>query len=368
MIAASLLVLLALPAQSPEAQARFNRAVELQRSGSFAEAEREYRAVLRLAPDYAEAQANLGAVLARLDRYPEAVAAYERALRLAPNLAQVRLNLGIAHYRKGDFPKAAEALRTFLELSPDNAQARQLLGLALVESGRDAEAVDVLSEVLHAAPADPAALYGLGLATLRLQRAGVFAIIDRLDVTPGGKPAAHLLRGQALLGGHEFERAVAELDQAARLEPNLPRLDYSLGLTYFKLGRNAQALEAFTRELARNGSDFSTLYYLPYLHEAQENLAEARRYLERALALDRESAEGNALLGKILVKEGKPAEALGPLEAAVAKDPASADRHYLLARAYQQVGRKEDAAREFAEVQRLKKLELERDRARTPKP
>ncbi|MDQ3255005.1 MAG: tetratricopeptide repeat protein, partial [Acidobacteriota bacterium] len=85
------------------------------------------------------------------------------------------------------------------------------------------------------------------------------------------------------------------------------------------------------------------------------------------LKLEPQSPEANALLGKILVKQGKSAEALQPLESAVRQDPTDPDKRYLLARVYQTLGRRQDATREFAEVQRLKARQLETDRVRTPK-
>jgi Flp pilus assembly protein TadD len=56
------------------------------------------------------------------------------------------------------------------------------------------------------------------------------------------------------------------------------------------------------------------------------------------------------------------------LELAASKKPNDHELRYTLARVYQQLGRKEDAAREFAEVQRLKAEQLKKDRANTPRP
>src|SRR5262249_52224499 len=126
------------PGQQPvsEISAKFNRALDLQRRGAWSEAEAEYRAVVALAPDYAEAQANLGVVLSRLGKYDGAISAFESALGLNRELKPILLNLGIAHYRAGQFGKAAEALENFLASSPDNTQAHQLAGLSFVELGR----------------------------------------------------------------------------------------------------------------------------------------------------------------------------------------------------------------------------------------
>jgi len=368
----SILVLLLTPPfrqqPSSDLSTQFNRAVELQQQGKLKEAADEYRTLLKLKPDYAEAHANLGVVLSRLGHYEEAVASYESALRLNPRLIPILLNLGIAHHRAGQFAKAAEALERFLATAPAHVQARQLLGVSLVELGRDADAVPHLEQTLSAAPRDPAVLYSLGRAYLRLRRPGFRATLERLAAFPDGLPALHLLQGQAFLGDQEYEQAVEELQAAAKLNPELPRLQYSLALSYLKLGRHKEAISAFEGELRRQPQDFTTLYYLAYLQEAEGHLPAAQQYLNHALKLDAESAEANALAGKMLFKQGKAAEAVKPLETAVAKKPTDPDPRYLLARVYQQLGRREEAAREFAEVQRLKAEQLKNDRANTPKP
>lgn len=355
-------------AQQPEAAAQFNRAVQLQQQGKLDEAAAEYRSLLKTKPDYAEAHANLGAVLARLGKLDEAVASYDAALRLNPNLTPIKLNLGIAHYRAGQFAKAVEAFGSFLDRQPDSAQARQLMGISLVELGRDAEAIKQLEMNLQATAENAAALYSLGLAYLRLDKPELRWAIERLEKLPAGRPASHLLKGQAFLAGREYERAIAEFQAAEKLNPDLPKLNYSLGLAAQQLGRNKEALAAFEAELRRSPADRATIYYLAYVNEAEGNLEAAAKHLAELLKSDADSPEVNALNGKILFKQGKPSEAVKPLEKAAAKKTGDHELRYTLARVYQQLGRKEDAAREFAEVQRLKAEQLKKDRANTPRP
>ncbi len=104
------------------------------------------------------------------------------------------------------------------------------------------------------------------------------------------------------------------------------------------------------------------------MQEAEGDLTAARKNLEAAIKLAPQSTEANAMLSKILSKQGNGADALGALEKAVAADPTDPVKRYQLARLYRQLGRKADADREFAEVQRLKDEQLKKDRARTPKP
>ncbi|HEU4390721.1 MAG TPA: tetratricopeptide repeat protein [Blastocatellia bacterium] len=354
--------------QSPEVAARFDRAFELQRQGLLREAVEEYRAVVRAAPDYAEAHANLGSVLSRLGQGDEAISSYETALRLNPKLTPVLLNLGIIYFRLGQFTKAADALERFLAATPGSAQARGLLGLALVELGRDKDAVPHLEATLAVAGEDPAVLYALGLTYLRLDRPEFRKMADRLAAIPSGGALSHLLLGQSLLAKASYQLAVDELQQAAKLNPELPRLHYSLGLSFLMMGDRQQAIASFKNELDRKPNDFWSLYYLATAHEAEGNDDSARQYLDAALKLEPKSPEVNGMLGKLLVKQNKYAEALAPLEAAVADPAADSSTHYLLARVYQRLGRRKDAEREFAETERLKGKQLERERSRALKP
>lgn len=371
MMYAVLLLLLALSptTQQPshDVSAQFQRGVALQQQGRLEEAAAAYRELLKVAPNYAEAHANLGAVLARLGRHAEAIAAYEAALKINPNLTPVYFNLGLAHYRANHPAAAVAAFRQLLSISPTAVQARQMLGIALVELGRDEEAVAELEQTLDTPP-DAAALYSLGLAYVRLHRTKVNNIIARLESFPAGAAAAHLLRGQMWLARFEFEKAVEELKQAQAMNPELPRLNYSLGLAYYKLGRNQEALAAFTEELRRQPQDTLSVFYLALLNEADGRIEEARRQIEIVRTVQPDSPEVNALYGKILLKQGKAAEAVAPLELAIKHSPDDAEKRLQLARAYQQSGRRQDAAREFAAVQKLKQQQLERDRANTPKP
>ncbi len=367
--ALTLIFALALPAQqSTELTEQFHRAVTLQQQGKLDEAAAEYRALLQRKPDYVEAQANLGVVLARLGKFDEAIQAYEAAYKLAPQLTPILLNLGIAYYRAGQFAKAAEVFPQFLAKQPNATQARQLYGLSLAALGKDDEAIQQLEPTLDVAPPDAAVLYTMGLSYLRAGKSGFRATLERLAAFPAGRPALHLLQGQAFLRDQEFEQALEELQTAEKLNPDLPRLYYVLGLAHQQLAHHAEAIRAFENELRRVPQDAATLYALASVLEADGNTTAAETHVRAALQLTPNAAEANALLGKILVKQNKPAEAVPPLERAVKQDATDPEKRYLLARAYQQLGRREEAAREFAEVQKLKAAKLKKDRENTPKP
>ncbi len=366
------IVMTLLPApQAPDLATQFQRqfqeAVALQQQGKFTEAAAAYRALLKRNPAYVEAQANLGVVLARLGKYDEAVIAYERALKLAPHLIQIELNLGIAHYRAGQIAKAALVFERFLTQQPQNTQARQLYGLALNTLGRDAEAIAQLRQTLAAAPPDAAVLYALGQSCLRAGQAGLQDALQRLAAFPAGLPALHFLQGQAFLRDGEHEQALDELRKAEKLNPDLPRLPFTIGLALTQLTRYKEARAAFEQQLRQTPNDTPAHYYLAAAAEAESDLATALQHVKIALKQDPSAAEANALLAKILFAQNKPVLALAPLNRAIARQPNDPAHRYLRARIYRALKRNAEANREFAEVQRLKADQLKSDREKTPK-
>ncbi len=361
MVLISFLFLFIFPPQQVDVSAQFSQAVALQQQGKFQEAATEYKNILTRKPDYVEAQANLGVVLARLGKNEEAISAYETALNLAPQLTQIWLNVGILHYRVSQFEKAINAFDKFLAAHPNHIQARQLLGLSLVEIGYNTAAIEQLEPTLTAAPNDPAVLYSLGLAYLRTNKP-TQNIIEQLNSFPAGVASSHQLAGLAKLAKFEFESAIAELKQAQKLNPELLRLNYSLGLCFYKLGLNKDGLEAFEAEYLRSPKDFTTLYYLALLHEAEGNIEAAKKYVDQALAMQPTSIETITILGKILARQGNNREAALAIEKAIAQDPKDSMKHYLLGKIYRELGRREDSNREFNEARRLKAEEAKTDR------
>ncbi len=166
----------------------------------------------------------------------------------------------------------------------------------------------------------------------------------------------------------QFEKAVGDLEGARRLNPELPRLHYFLGLAYFETERFDDARTAFESELKRAPKDVSSLCFLASMDDKEGRFESERRRLDVALSVEPASPDANWLMGKILTAQGRATEAVRPLQVAVSGDPLDTQKRYQLARAYQQIGRKEDAERELAEMKRLQALEFEKDQSKIIKP
>jgi hypothetical protein len=122
-----------------------------------------------------------------------------------------RANALVAERRLAD---AEREIARALDAAPDDLRALKLLALVRFRLGRLEEAGAAYRRVTEAAPADGAARLNLGLIALKLER---------------------------------FADAADELGTAVRLRPDDPRTHGYLAYALQRLGRNAEAAEAFRR-------------------------------------------------------------------------------------------------------------------------
>lgn len=94
------------PAPDAEIQSHFAAAQQAQRQNDYATAEKEYKSVIALAPEFAEVHMNLGLVYQLQNRFPEAMIEFRRALKLKPSLTGANFSWGsiTAKWAKGPRP------------------------------------------------------------------------------------------------------------------------------------------------------------------------------------------------------------------------------------------------------------------------
>jgi Tetratricopeptide repeat. len=86
-------------------------------------------------------------------------------------------------------------------------------------------------------------------------------------------------------------------------------------------------------------------------------MAEAERLLNKAVELEPNSPEAHYLLGQLALAQGKSAKAEDELKKSIARDPNRSEAHFALSSLCRRLNRKDQAAKEFAEFQRLKRTE-----------
>ncbi len=244
-----------------------------------------------------------------------------RELAAAQDTARVPLLLELAGLRAqqpAEVLRLADEALTQLHGHPApafEARARLLRATALEVQGEypmslaEAERAESLAMTLHADSLRDAASLAAGRALWRLSRftpalARAESAVARL-ATRG--PSIALARGYNLIGGiqHSMGKLDAALDRylaALRLgeelrdEEMIARAHNNIGLVYWDLGRNTDALAALQRALAllergARPSLTNTLNNIGLVLLELRRPREAIPYLERALVLDRASGD-----------------------------------------------------------------------------
>jgi tetratricopeptide (TPR) repeat protein len=273
--------------KSPAIEAHFTAAQQAQREKDYATAEREYRAVLALAPAFAEVHMNLGLVYQLEDRAAEAMAEFRNALKIKPGLAGANFFLGVDYCKLGEGAKAIPYLRAALKAEPDRPDTWLWLATAQEIAGQWQAEVATLHRALELRPTDVDLLYLLGSVYERL---GKQEVAHLAKVAPGSSRSEQLL-AESYASSNEWPSAVLHFQNALAASPGQPGLHTKMGEVFLHAGKVNQAIREFEEELLRNRD---SLRALARRGEARLILGDTNAALqdwERAVAMDVEQTE-----------------------------------------------------------------------------
>jgi tetratricopeptide (TPR) repeat protein len=274
------------------------QAIAFHQAGRLAEAERLYRQVLAVRPDFGEVHVNLGAVLMFQGRLTEGEAASRRGIELKPDYAQGHYRLGDILAFQGRFDEAVTCYRKALVLKRDYAEAHNNLGNALLQQ-------DKLEEAEAAYRGAIAARHGFAEAYNNL--------------------------GNLLIQQSRPDEAIVSYRRAVEAKPHFSEAHNNLGHILLQQEKPDEALLSFRRALAAKPEYAEALSNIGAALAKQGNLEDARASCLRAIAAKSDYAEAHSNLGNVLKMQGKLAEAEACYRKAIAVKPDYAD-------AYKQLG------------------------------
>jgi tetratricopeptide (TPR) repeat protein len=263
----------------------------------FDDEERVLRQWLALDPKNADAQYRLGLLLFA-DASPEAVPLFESAASSSPELKP-----GVDGLRV--------ALKTALGASTSPAARLTDCGRTLAAIGEWPLALRTFSRATQADAQD--ALAWAWLAEARQQTGGPSArqsqsgqaALDALQRAAGLAPDSaqiHAMFGLYWQRQRDWQKARAEFESAARLEPQNPVWQISLGDVYVHLGDLVTALTYYQDAVSLSPGDAQTWRALALFSVENDVDVEGvgRDAALRAYALDSENAQGLDILGRAL--------------------------------------------------------------------
>ncbi|HTT64124.1 MAG TPA: tetratricopeptide repeat protein [Bryobacteraceae bacterium] len=264
-----------------------------------------------------------------------------------PSLAEKAVNLALAG-------RCTEAIPLLRQASTESADkdARRLTGKFGVRCAmllnHQSEATSFLSRLQEEFPNDPDILF---LAVHMYSDLAYRNSQQLMRVAPDSKEVLRLNAENFEKAG-DARKAIGEYRVLLQRDPGEPGIHYRIGGLILEnlgaAGKLEDAKNEFEEELKIDPRNASAQYYLGELARQQDQPAEAIEHYAMAAKLAPDFPEAQFRLGRSLLDAGKSAEAVGPLERAAKLAPDNPTVHLALATAYQRMGRKDDAAREFA--------------------
>jgi tetratricopeptide (TPR) repeat protein len=328
------------------------------------------RRALAIDPNLPQANNNIGILYYERDEFDQAGAHYRRALELAPNYAEAWSNLGNARRAQKNYDEALVAYRQARQLRPDYADAINNMGTALREMGRLTEAESTYRHALALKPGDPGVLNNLALA---LKDAEQFTEAAELLTRSLAADASNVktLTCLALVRLEQKQVSDAEVtaQRALSLAPDEPEAISALGLVRFEQQKSDEAMALFRRAIALKPGHADSHNNIGNILKEDGQLAAARAEYERAIELDPHEAAYyfNLADAKKFARGDAHLAAMERLAAEhrALPDTARSRLSFALSKAYDDLGRHDDAFRWMREGNEIKRRRVGYDEART---
>jgi Tfp pilus assembly protein PilF/serine/threonine protein kinase len=261
-----------------------NQGVALVARNEVAGAINSFNKALEIDPRFARAQACLGSALLEKKDLDGAHAACNAAIASDPELAIAHANLGLVLQARGDLKAAAAALRKAEMLDPRDSEFPFSLGMVLLD---DRDVDGALKEYRQA-------------VTLNQRHA-----------------RAHHNIGVLLMRRNELDGALAAFFKAVESKPRYVSAHLHIGVLLSRRGDERGAISAYRKVLAIDPEDTPTLTNLAALLVNRRELTEAAVLCHRAIKKEPNSPHGHGVLGRVLLQQGKFADACESLRRAI---------------------------------------------------
>ena len=277
----------AVPASSTDVPTLLKDAIAAYSDGRADDAEQLSRRLLAQQPDHVAGLQIMAALAGQTGRLPLALRIVQKVVSLQPNLVSAHIQLANLLRQQGNCAGATEELNIALRLQPDSADAHNDLGLVHLAESQFQQAADCFAEALRLDPESGLTHYNMALA------------LDAL-----GSPVA----------------AIEHYQEATRLRPTLAEAHYKLGLLLDREGRRKRGIECLRAASAlRPGTAFALLCEARILGLTGDDTT-SEELVRRAISLEPRYGDAHAMLGTILMQQGRFDEAAASFDLANALD------------------------------------------------
>jgi tetratricopeptide (TPR) repeat protein len=338
--------------QTDKALEEFNRAIQLDPAQSMAHVDRgwawiekkeyekalaDFSEAIRINPHDGTALRNRAASWAVKRRYDQSIADYSAAIRLDPHDTSALIGRSAVWYEMEAYDKAMSDLHEVIRNGPDKPHGRRRVFVVSLFAGGGGANAAVKAEYEQGSILGTAYACRGVLWTRKKQFDRALADLNEaIRLAPEGE-FGYSGRGFLKLEQGELDSAVEDLDHAVRLEPSDPRNYLVRGQVKVARKQYEQAIADYTEALRLSPRDSKAYGLRAQAWAEKQEYDKAIADCDDAIRLDPELAEVHVIRANVLVVVGKLDEAIAESTEAIRLEPKRSDFHTVRAQAYCQM-------------------------------
>jgi len=319
----------------------------------YPEALKELQKVLKSNPDFPPARYYLAETLYSLKEYGKALDIIISLLKEEPANGRYYYLKGIIYREMGEPSLACDSFKEALHYSPEFSEINKLD--TIIEKLETELDIRSLQERIEANPEDGGALSELGEIHLGMENyplalecfqeayrlnqdsknlfslAEVFFYMEDiesalkiyekvLEVDPSNYTVLTRM-GELYRDGGDILKAMEKLNEAIRLNPELPLAYCILGIAQYEMGNITEAIELINKSISLDAEFSWALGCLGEIYFHLNDFIRARSYFEKTLDIDPESSLACAGLGELYRLKGDTIKALKYVNKAIELEP-----------------------------------------------
>jgi tetratricopeptide (TPR) repeat protein len=321
--------------------------VYLREPASYRPTERELAAMAATTPATGEEYVNRGVAMLNSDRFDEAIADFSKARELDPKNIWSIANRALSYVWKSDYAAAITDMDAAAAIDPKNPVLWRARGVMAERKNNWVEAVAAYGKSLEGEPRNSFTLAHRAMAQraagnedAALEDAAASLALNPREVD------MYLLRANIFRGKGD---SASGLKEAAALETAGADMSYAqvaAGNIYDSFGKWDAALKAYDRAIAIKPEAY--VYLNRGLHRPKDDMVGRRADFAEALRLDPTDVGNWAASADLQLKSGDAEGAIRTLGQAIAKFPDNAELLTERGLAYDQIGDRTAADKDFA--------------------
>ncbi|RKY11528.1 MAG: hypothetical protein DRP65_03980 [Planctomycetota bacterium] len=281
-------------------------AASYERAGESQLALSAYREILNRDPDDIQLIVSTVAAMYKAGEYEQADSLLAQAARQKlsdPRLSKLEL---YSYVRQGKLDSASNILERFLLEKPDDDGVKFSLALLRMQQNRLDEASEFLNQLLQKNPDSISVTAQLVELNLRRRKGDeALKLCDKM-VNRLHSPSAYLLRGRVYARLRQMALARADMEEAARMEPDALRTLVFKSRIHQSMGELTEAVRTIRKAAAIAPQDYQVLKQaaLTLLESRdQQTKRQGREFLDKALALNPNDTQLQLYKAQVLLSE-----------------------------------------------------------------